>query len=116
MKEAGRVAQVLEKKWNVCIPLSTNAFLTNKFLNMRCYGVGRNTAVPQLDALAKELQGHGFTSPRQIREFGVYDSAVDVDCGWLEPEQLPPAHVPGFLAPIRPAIEAAMAMAVATPS
>jgi len=92
------VAKNLEKEWGVCIPLSTNSFGTQRFLNMRTYAIGRSSAYPRLEQLATKIEEAGFKVPRFIREFGVYDSDVTVDSGWLEPPQ--PMEVVGFLPPI----------------
>jgi len=92
------IAKRLEKEWHSCIPLSTNAFGTQKFVNMRTYGIGRDESYPRLEQLAKEVESAGFKVPRFIREFGVYDSDVTIDCGWLEP--LEPTDIIGFLPPI----------------
>lgn len=86
VEEARQIAKKLEKQWNCCIPLSTNAFGTQKFLNMRTYGIGRESSYPRLENLKQEIEKAGFAVPRFIREFGVYDSNVEVDAGWLEPE------------------------------
>ena len=50
----------------------------------RTYGIGRETAYPRLEQLQYEVEKAGFTVPRFIREFGVYDSDVNIDCGWSE--------------------------------
>jgi len=92
------IAKGLEKHWHCCIPLSTNAFGTQKFVNMRTYGIGRELAYPRLEELQKHVESAGFKVPRFIREFGVYDSDVTVDCGWLEPTE--PTEIVGFLPPI----------------
>lgn len=72
-EKAKQVAKRLEKEWKVCIPLSMNAFGTQRFLNMRTYGIGREKALPQLENLGKELQNIGFKSKTKFenkeREF-----------------------------------------------
>lgn len=55
VEEAKKIGIQLARDWQCCIPLSTNAFGTQKFLNMRTYGVGRNTAYPQLEKLGHTL-------------------------------------------------------------
>lgn len=42
----------------------------------RTYGIGRESAYPRLEELQKEVERSGYTVPRFIREFGVYDSDV----------------------------------------
>jgi len=95
------IARSLEKQWDVCIPVSTNSFGTQKFLNMRTYGIGRQSAYPRLELLGKHIENAGFKVPRFIREFGVYDSDVTIDAGWLEPPQHQFQQVKGFLPPIQ---------------
>eukprot|EP00455_Lapot_gusevi_P041962 TRINITY_DN4927_c0_g1_i1.p1 TRINITY_DN4927_c0_g1~~TRINITY_DN4927_c0_g1_i1.p1 ORF type:complete len:436 (-),score=191.53 TRINITY_DN4927_c0_g1_i1:140-1351(-) len=94
------IAKRCESDWNMCIPLSANAFLTHRFVNMRTYRMGRDTAIPQLDLLGSILVEAGYKVPRYIREFGVYDSKVEIDCGWLEPEEPAKVHSAGFLPPL----------------
>lgn len=48
-------------------------------------GIGRSSAFPLLESLGKRMESVGFKVPRFIREFGVYDSDVSIDVGWLEP-------------------------------
>jgi hypothetical protein len=73
---------------------------------MRTYGIGRSQAYPLLESLGKHVENEGFKVPRFIREFGVYDSDVTVDCGWLEPPLDVAVEVKqnltnGFLPPIQ---------------
>jgi hypothetical protein len=100
IEEVKGIAKKLEQEWNICIPLSENCFGTQRFLNMRTYGIGRENAFPRLEELAEHVRAAGYLVPRFIREFGVYDSAVEVDCGWLEPLKVPGEYSPGFLPPI----------------
>jgi len=87
IQEVKEIAVKLEKKWGVCVPLSTNAMGTQRFLNMRTYGIGKSDAYPRLQELQQEVENAGFKVPRFIREFGVYDSDVRIDAGWLEPPE-----------------------------
>jgi len=66
---------------------------------MRTYGIGRSNAYPVLEKLGTNLTNAGFIVPRFIREFGVYDSQVSIDGGWLEPEGIVD-HDVGFLPPL----------------
>ena len=63
---------------------------------MRTYQIGRDNSYPRLEELRDEVVNAGFSVPRFIREFGVYDSAIQVDNGWLEPIT-PISNVVGFL-------------------
>lgn len=99
IEEVKGIAKKLEKEWNICIPLSgkatsgstsrnleqilttdfkENCFGTQRFLNMRTYGIGRENAFPRLEELAEHVRAAGYLVPRFIREFGVYDSAVSI--------------------------------------
>jgi hypothetical protein len=41
-------------------------------------GIGRSSSYPRLDELAAAVEAAGFKVPRFIREFGVYDSDVNI--------------------------------------
>ncbi|MFI6575339.1 nucleotidyl transferase AbiEii/AbiGii toxin family protein [Nocardiopsis sp. NPDC050513] len=92
-----------------------------RFVTQRCSRVGVPTAVTLLDRLEEALRGEGlewaYRSPRDRRapvpgmvdlerEFVVYDSALDLDAGWMdaapvaaEPE--PPARLSWWSSPQR---------------
>jgi len=69
--------------------LSKNAFKTNndgnqeRFVTLRMYGVGKDTALKKLGACELELQQSGFNITTKQREFSVYDSNVQLDKGWI---------------------------------
>jgi hypothetical protein len=78
-----------------CVPhgahLSSNAFknlgggLVERFVTLRCYGAGRNTADARLDALLASLEAAGHAPAKVVREYCVLDSNLALDDGWLGP-------------------------------
>jgi hypothetical protein len=70
--------------------LSRNAFkkrsdgLTERFVTMRVYHTGKQTAFRHLDALATELNTAGFEIANIQREYSLFDSHVGLDAGWLD--------------------------------
>ena len=60
------------------------------------------TLIPRNLIPSAEIEALGYRVSRTIREFGVFDSDVSVDAGWLEPVGARPAK-PGFLPPLSPA-------------
>lgn len=56
-----------------------------RFVTMRLYGVGRDTAEAKFDELYLELVGMGYPLSNQLKEYAIYDSNVEVDAGWIDP-------------------------------
>lgn len=71
--------------------LSGNAFkarpdgTSEQFVTQRVYRAGRNRAFAQLAALVDDLAAAGFEVIHQLKEYTIYDSAVNLDAGWLDP-------------------------------
>lgn len=64
-----------------------------RFVTQRCSGVGRSTAFELYRTLADSLRAHGLDDARDEEEAGiidtelefvVYDSALDLDAGWMD--------------------------------
>jgi hypothetical protein len=70
--------------------LSRNAFKweedgrSERFVTMRLYRIGRQSALGRLDALEKELTSAGFVIVNRQKEYTIFDSAESLDAGWLE--------------------------------
>jgi hypothetical protein len=79
----------------VCEPhgahLSANVFKrldegkVERFVTLRQYGVGRDTADARLAELLRSLDGIGCSPMKVVREYCVFDSNLSLDDGWLEP-------------------------------
>ena len=71
--------------------VSRNAFKTDpagvseRFVTLRAYGVGRTTAEGRLDALLADLVGAGFDVLNKQKEYSLFDSHVRLDAGWIDP-------------------------------
>ena len=71
--------------------LSANAFKhredgrCERFVTLRCPGLGRQSANARAQALETSLAGLGHEMGRLVCEYCVYDSNVQVDAEWLEP-------------------------------
>lgn len=71
--------------------LSRNAFKTGadgceeRFVTQRVYHAGRRTALARLDALHADLTRAGYVVRNTVREYSLFDSAVGLDAGWLDP-------------------------------
>jgi hypothetical protein len=71
--------------------LSRNALKTEqdgrseRFVTMRVYGVGRRSAFARLEALERDLAAAGFVQVNRQREYTIFDSAEQVDAGWIDP-------------------------------
>lgn len=60
--------------------------LSERFLTVRHYGVGRGTAANQVQALLADLERAGFTILKTEGEYCFFDSNEQVDAGWLKAE------------------------------
>jgi hypothetical protein len=75
--------------------LSRNAFKTRsdgrteRFVTMRVYHAGKQTAFLRLDALTVDLTGAGFEIANIQREYSLFDSHVGLDAGWLDVPAVP---------------------------
>ena len=71
--------------------LSANAFKRRddgrfeRFVTLRCPGVGRATANQRAQDLEQSLRATGHEVGRMVCEYCVYDSNQNVDAEWLEP-------------------------------
>lgn len=71
--------------------LSANAFKYHRdgqqqrFVTMRLYGVGRQSAQARFNKLLQWLEGEGLKLSHKLREYTVYDSNLALDAGWIEP-------------------------------
>lgn len=74
--------------------LSRNAFKvrldgrSERFVTLRVYRAGLETAFGRLDALVADLSTNGFAVVNTQREYSLFDSQVGLDAGWLD---APPA-------------------------
>lgn len=69
------------------VPLSYNAMKpSQRFLNLRCRGVGLEQAMEPVHALERAVAALGELEVKKvIAEYVCFDSNRDVDNGWLEP-------------------------------
>jgi inosine/xanthosine triphosphate pyrophosphatase family protein len=58
--------------------------VSERFVTLRVYGLGRANAEARFTALLKDLAGTGLTLTQRLREWTVYDSNHGLDRGWLE--------------------------------
>lgn len=69
--------------------LSRNAFKTRadgraeRFVTLRVYHAGKQTAFRRLDRLAAALTAAGFEIVNTQKEYSLFDSHVGLDAGWL---------------------------------
>lgn len=74
--------------------LSRNAFKSRaddraeRFVTLRVYRAGKETAYRRLDSLTADLSAAGFEIANTQKEYSLFDSHVGLDAGWLDP---PPA-------------------------
>lgn len=54
-----------------------------RFITIRSYQVGRLTADARFEALLEELRALNVPLKNRAREFAVYDSAPQIDAGWM---------------------------------
>ncbi|MBE9206954.1 hypothetical protein IQ244_10570 [Nostoc sp. LEGE 06077] len=70
--------------------LSTNAFKRKangqhqRFITLRLYGVGRNSAQDRFHTLLTSLRAQGIPLLQPQQEYTVFDSNIELDAGWLE--------------------------------
>ncbi len=69
--------------------LSINAFKQRedgqleRFVTLRCQGVGKQSADSRLSALLQSLEVSGFPPVKVVSEYCVFDSNLSLDNGWL---------------------------------
>ncbi|GAA2532973.1 nucleotidyl transferase AbiEii/AbiGii toxin family protein [Winogradskya humida] len=56
-----------------------------RFVNQRCWGVGRETSTARLGELVDGLRAAGYEIAKVEQEYVVHDSHLDLDLGWLQP-------------------------------
>jgi len=70
--------------------LSANAFKLNtngqhqRFITLRLYKLGRNSAQGRFQALLTSLRGQRIVLMQPQQEYTVFDSNLELDAGWLE--------------------------------
>jgi hypothetical protein len=70
--------------------LSRNALKTEqdgrseRFVTLRLPGIGRRSAFARLDALERDLGESGFPVVNRQREYTIFDSAEQLDAGWID--------------------------------
>jgi hypothetical protein len=57
----------------------------DRFATLRVYRAGRDAAYLRLDSLLADLASAGVAVVNTVREYSLYDSAVGLDTGWLDP-------------------------------
>jgi inosine/xanthosine triphosphate pyrophosphatase family protein len=55
-----------------------------RFITLRSYRVGRVTADARFEQVLEAVRSLGLTIKNRAREFTVYDSAPQIDAGWME--------------------------------
>lgn len=81
---ARELAEIFERP----VPLSYNNLKpSQRFLNARFYGIGRESAFKQAEKIKREAEECGFNVEKIIREYIVFDDNVALDEGWLEPKR-----------------------------
>jgi hypothetical protein len=74
--------------------LSANAFKyqrggqQQRFVTMRLYGVGRQSAEARFNELLQWLEGEELKLSHKLREYTVYDTNVALDAGWIDTQGL----------------------------
>ncbi|NMO14755.1 hypothetical protein HPC49_29545 [Pyxidicoccus fallax] len=58
--------------------------VSERFVTLRVYGLGRANADVRFTALLEDLAGTGLKLTQRLREWTVYDSNHGMDRGWLE--------------------------------
>ena len=54
-----------------------------RFLTLRQYGVGQATADARFEAVIELVRREGLQLVNRAREYTVYDSAIEIDAGWM---------------------------------
>jgi len=54
-----------------------------RFLTLRQYGVGQAAADAKFEAVLELVRSRGLTLVNRAREYTVYDSAIEIDAGWM---------------------------------
>jgi hypothetical protein len=55
-----------------------------RFVTIRSYQVGRQTADARFEAVLEQLRARSVPIKNRAREFAVYDSAPQIDAGWMQ--------------------------------
>jgi hypothetical protein len=58
--------------------------VTQRFLTLRVYRVGRGSALAHFDALLADLEKGGYTLSNRLREYAFFDSNIGIDAGWID--------------------------------
>lgn len=56
-----------------------------RFVTLRSYGVGQDTADARFERVVDLVHRLGLTIKNRVREYTVYDSAIEVDRNWMSP-------------------------------
>jgi hypothetical protein len=64
---------------------------SERFVTLRRHGMGRQRANASLEALERDLVAAGFTVVNRQREYSLFDSALQLDAGWIDPPERPGA-------------------------
>jgi len=62
----------------------TDSGVQKRFVTLRLYGVGSNSALQRFDRCCSDLENAGYFIDSRIREYAVYDSNVRLDKGWID--------------------------------
>ena len=87
MRSLRAISGELAARLGTPVPLSYNALKpSQRFLNLRARGVGRDEAMAPVRALEQALAAAGELQVKKvIAEYICFDSNRAVDNGWLEP-------------------------------
>jgi hypothetical protein len=93
MRTLRGVASDFATRLETLAPLSYNVLKpSQRFLNLRARGVGRDAAMASVDVLGAAIAADGaLTVKKVIAEYVCFDSNRAVDNGWLEPADVDPA-------------------------
>jgi hypothetical protein len=81
-----KLAAELTQELGIKIPFSCNNMgnKTQRFLNVRTYHMGSQSAENVVEKVAEALSLRGFRVAKVIKEFIVFDTNKELDRGWLE--------------------------------